>query len=503
MLKGTTKIELTDVRTGKTTSYEKPNMVTNAVSDMLGMNPNGFKNLNKAQLQDKLYPIIPQLLGGILLCKDPVVEKADTYYVPNDNAIIGYANNVASPGTDPKRGSFNALESGKTEDGKGYRFVFDFATSQGNGEISALGLTSALGGQDGYGNMITNTCGMELLHTTEKQHNTSEATSAVWEKARHLVDTVVFDLERSEAVSVVVTGPNTLTVRRFAMDLSVFDLFGEPEVLDFYRDYADSVVTTTTFASYASSSSSSTYYYFTFLDGGDGYIWGFEHAGNTEGNASGDAAINWVKIKLDDLTVEEGSWTLPIQLHMFGKNRYYLGTSSGMYRQTCAIINNGKLYCVSNDLKGIYAIPLDNPAAYTYIPHPDGAVVATNRYYVDNYYHLCSTVFNKMYDTVYFINGYIQGNEIVPIAYEYNESSTQAWNVRPYGLAGISKPGLRVGPFLFCYYLGYYNYSSYAMNFKLYIFALKNYLATINNLEAPIIKTADKTMKITYTLNVV
>ena len=43
-----------------------------------------------------------------------------------------------------------------------------------------------------------------------------------------------------------------------------------------------------------------------------------------------------------------------------------------------------------------------------------------------------------------------------------------------------------------------YRYSDYYLYRELYLFT--PYLATINNLGIPVIKTADKTMKITYTI---
>lgn len=43
-----------------------------------------------------------------------------------------------------------------------------------------------------------------------------------------------------------------------------------------------------------------------------------------------------------------------------------------------------------------------------------------------------------------------------------------------------------------------YSYNGYRNYKDLYLYT--PYLATINNLDTPVIKTADKTMKITYTL---
>lgn len=492
MLKGTTKIELKDVKTGKVETYKKSNMVTDAVGDLLGMNPMGFKFQN-GTMYDYYFPIIPNLIGGILLCQDPLIEDASKYWVPNENPVVGYANNVVSPGTDPKRGSFNTLESGKTEDGKGYKFVFDFTTSQGNGQIAALGLTSKQGGQDGYGNLITNTCGMyKILETT---HTPSSSTTG-WDYMRMMADIVAFDIPNNVAVCVYMTGPNAIGIKKIDMELAVFGLHTEPEQFECYRQYKEYSLLTTKFGSYISSNASdSSTYHFTFLNDEDGYIWGFEHEGNTSGNSSGDAVINWIKIKIDDLTFEEGTWTLPIQTTNFGYNYYYRYGSSSTKRETHAIINNGVLYHISNNSAGIYAIPLEDPENWSFISHPDGKVTLVYPYYYSNTYYYFATAFNKIYDTVYFGNGYIEGDKIIPIKTNW-ATNIYPGDLRPYGLQFTAKPGLRVGPFLFCYGA----HHSYGLRRQ--IFVLQNYLATINNLETPIVKTADKTMKITYTLNV-
>ena len=43
-------------------------------------------------------------------------------------------------------------------------------------------------------------------------------------------------------------------------------------------------------------------------------------------------------------------------------------------------------------------------------------------------------------------------------------------------------------------------YSYYGYHFRKELYLYTPYLATINNLSTPVIKTADKTMKVTYTL---
>lgn len=81
-------------------------------------------------------------MGGILLYQNALEERADTIYAPLDNPLIGYASDDANNTEDIRRGSRNLTES-KEVDG-GYRFVWDFATSQANGTISAICLSNTL-----------------------------------------------------------------------------------------------------------------------------------------------------------------------------------------------------------------------------------------------------------------------------------------------------------------------------------------------------------------------
>ena len=79
MLKGTTRIELTDVNTGEVETYQNSNMVTNALRDILkplglSKRPNRFLN--------EFVPYYEKLLGGILCFDREIPENADEYYPP-------------------------------------------------------------------------------------------------------------------------------------------------------------------------------------------------------------------------------------------------------------------------------------------------------------------------------------------------------------------------------------------------------------------------------------
>lgn len=138
MMKGHTLIELTDVRTGIKTVREHHNMVTDAVE----------RHMNAILPYDSSYVMTPLHqygMGGIMLFESPLEESRNNILFPPENNLTGYASNDAYTGDDSKRGSRNGAESGKIDNG--YRMVWNFATAQANGTISAVALTSYLGGE--------------------------------------------------------------------------------------------------------------------------------------------------------------------------------------------------------------------------------------------------------------------------------------------------------------------------------------------------------------------
>lgn len=142
-MKGHTKIELTDVNTGEVEVIEHDNMITSAIEKELlssrGIMPMAIHNQAYGYYNDLNF--ITSLFGGIFLYKDSLSANADDYLLPFDNDLIGYGyyNNINS-GNNTQLGSFSAVESGIQEDGS-YKYVYNFDTSQANGQISSVALT--------------------------------------------------------------------------------------------------------------------------------------------------------------------------------------------------------------------------------------------------------------------------------------------------------------------------------------------------------------------------
>ena len=109
MLKGTATIELTDVNTGEVETIYEENMVTTIIEDILSTFPYGTQYYDNGI--DGLLPVIPNAIGGIALFGESLIENENNYYAEMSNPIIGYSDNIADKGNDPKKGEMNVSES--------------------------------------------------------------------------------------------------------------------------------------------------------------------------------------------------------------------------------------------------------------------------------------------------------------------------------------------------------------------------------------------------------
>ena len=151
VIKGKTLIELKDVVTGEVKQYEDSNMVTNALNNFLDtygtwgasiFNDNDFRQL----------PMWKTLLGGLFLFDKAITANVDNTFMPAGVTMVGNGSyNLANSGEVTEMGSFNNTESGVQDDGS-IKFVYDFSTAQANGSIACACLTSSIGGYIGMGN---------------------------------------------------------------------------------------------------------------------------------------------------------------------------------------------------------------------------------------------------------------------------------------------------------------------------------------------------------------
>lgn len=459
-LKGVMTIELTDSNTGEVETVTEENMITEAVNDIFSYNPFGVHyttgdSQEEVEWYKTLLPICPKLIGGILLFGKTLTEDASRIYPASDNLPVAYAGNDVNSTANVMRGSLNQSESKAIENG--YKFVWEFTPSQGNGTIAAAALTSCWGGQNAFGS----SAGTASTFLKLKAVNIRGVAKA---RKQTFYDAVEFDWEK-EILTELTFKNSAVIIRKlrvptFTVGLSeqlnetttsIIEEKSVPvSVFKFTDDY-DSVIGD-------------------FFDGKDGYWYGFA----SEGNSSGNATVYRVKISKADYSIEENEWTLSkTYLSQIGKRDE---DDSFAERDIYSVLQNGYLYVRAYNKKGIYKININNPVDVTLIPF--GFTTAWKQ--------LTDGTSGEVY--------MITVNDII-IGWDFqigpdDKVTKVSGAVR---LFYASSPIFQYKNFLVQWG------GAYGSDFRT-VYLLTPYLASINNLETPVIKTAEKTMKITYTL---
>ena len=456
---GNLTIELENENTGVVETVSETNMVTNAVNDILGTNPLGlFYHItgrydDEMNWNSELLPICPNMMGGILLFSSAITENVDNIYPGAANLPVAYASNDVNATSNVKRGSMNLTESMALTDG--YKFVWEFTPSQGNGTIAAVGITSKQGGANAYGSDAAVDTSLLLLRKN------SLSLDVDW--LNTLFRTVDVDFTNGKLYSIAYAS-NTVSISRYR--IPVFDIGLNEKLDDTTLTLEDTtVLNPNTFKFYGSYTP-----YGIFLDGCDGYWYGFSN----QANSSGSATMLWIRINKSDLSFTEGSWTLSnAMLKVVGSFR---ADSSYPNTQRNSVIRNGYLYVLSYDNEGVYKINVANSTDVTLISlgfESEAKSICTAG--------SCEARLLMASDVIIGYDFLIDANDNV---------IQTAGGTR---MGNLATPLFQYKEFL----LGWGG--SYGNEYR-YNFLLTPYLATICNLSQAVVKNADKTMKITYTL---
>lgn len=228
MLKGTTKIELTDVNTGETQVIEKHNLVTNAISHLFQ------PTLGHATDGATLRSIgVNTLMGGLLLFDNPIPENADQLYAPAGAGVTGHGiQGVQNTSTGVKLGSYNTAESSVSSATKTAKYVYDFSTNQANGTIASVCLSHKMTGYGGYGTDILYTTTLDQI----MMNNMYEGLKALTEIGGDKLDAAsnltygkeylfLVDVENDIAVYFVITGGTTIKFKKYHTRIKNYSLF--------------------------------------------------------------------------------------------------------------------------------------------------------------------------------------------------------------------------------------------------------------------------------------
>lgn len=429
MLKGKTRIELTDVRTGEKQVVEEENMITNALRDQLRFYTAFY---SYSAINTNFLPLHEKAMGGIKLFDAALEENPDSYYLPNVKKakVVGYASVDTTPGDDPMRGSRNLQESKEVENG--YQYVWDFATSEANGTIASLGLTTKLGGTKlwfPFREMTDNFLGDEMVispgfvgidtekgiyHTIDWKRDDKKA---IVKEYRFLHDSI--DLKK------ILFNPVMEKQTEVAVDLPRIDS------------------------------------YLSFTDGMDGNWYGVSTSGATDGAAT----VYICSINQETLKSEVKTLTIPdikINSNHFGNWTIYDGYVYLSKRNGSAS-------------KGFYKVKIEDVSDVTEIDFEEWDIAGSN------YNSICTIESGMLYSRGVIFDG--------------NEHQTLNQDAPWYGedyykFCARTQKGIQI----------INTYGSGSSKYRTLISPSQNVLMSINNLSSPVVKTADKTMKIIYTV---
>ena len=481
MIKGKATIELFDAKTGELQQRtEDHNLVTNALKYVMNICA-----AEGADLDDQIFPIARVALGGILLFDDTLEESVDNVYMPTGNVhLVGYADRSVNT-SDKHRGSYNSVESGKTDDG--YKSVWDFGTSQANGTIKSIARTSNYAASDPI-------CRYLGLAGKTRHGGMPSTDYGAWTPVRYdgeYVYMVRYD-NNGKYYRLYRVRRNTQTMRVLDKSNMIedYEQVGQidDETYHFEYSYYSEAREVTGYTS------GSGFIY----DGHDGYLYCF--SGGYEGSTNQCTVINWFTVKYSDDSWEKSEiHTFTTQAAYYGKvNSYYTGNKGNVYSSNlddhaCFRYSHGYVYLMSADRKKIIQVNLSNT-----VDQHLWTVISEGSDYIYNLQRLAPrnggvpyTIYHYTTSGYEYRNGFLyeDGNQLLhefagSDAGPYN-SSSQNW----YYLPRCEDDKLA--------YFGRNYWSSEAYITNGYI---SNYLGTIANLSSPIEKNASQTMKITYTL---
>lgn len=468
-LHGHAKITLTNVKTGEQEIVEKNNTVTWALPAIFSKNVFGAKDYTQ------LSPL-RDMLGGVF-CFEDTFDATEAYMVADDqNKLVAHAGQTPHATANPYRGNPSAL-SGEVQDGKGYRYIWDFSTNQGNGTISCLALVHKDMGDIGLKPTEALTGKGLFLDITNKTKTylTANSPDTTFDKMLHCA-LIVYDSEEPNtglhAYLSNANNNNKLILTEFECDFEsqgINKTAGECTVLN-----TTEVTLTRTFVAKNSA--------VTMDVEGNIYV-------VTAGTSAGHSLyIN--KIDADDFTAVTEIVITEQSMNLGYKSMAYNESDDNLTSSICinwVCISDGYIYWVDDTYKNFYKINLTNTADIVHLTSNLAENANMNRL----------GMFEASAGLIFGAN-FIINNDVVYPAYwgQENVKSVTQQESTYYQYHVLRFLTCETGHYEWAYvYNTYYDY-----RFRLCSGTPLSYLATNFELEQPVTKSSDKTMQIEYTI---
>lgn len=481
MIKGHTKIELMDVHTGNKEVVEHDNMITNAVYDLCNPQYPLFPSELQVPAINYNNPLIESIFGGIMLWEDALNDDADDYVFPHGVGCTGYACNKANSGVNNMMGTYNASESGYQTDGS-HKKVWDFSTAQANGIISSLSLVPTMTGNVGWG--VT-----EYDSGLAEQRDCYTATGINDDSKLYYSDRVLyvkdgyvyaikqFNLyyDSNHQNLHISRNGGKLIIQKYLIPSKQISLFANYNYLKFVEEFE--VQLPSDFV--ASISTSSSYYYGMCMYDDRSESINLIITDSSVINSGG--TIKLCRIGISAYTLSTYDISFPVSV-VFTR----IQTTNQGYDLYASICGN-KLVVTEYGANNIVIIDISDSSNVKEIACPvDGYSFAVADIQ-NGYLYLCLKKSSSLRDNyIYLLD--VDSAELKRLTANGMSNSTSSSNHYPLFnrmYMGVKVVGSKI-----------HNFESRLR----YMYPFYHIMLTKNNLESPVTKTADKTMKITYTL---
>ena len=475
---GHTKIELTNQTTGEVEVVEKDNLVTNAVAQIF-TSFNGGANLRTANAGGEYtgWELPESLYGGLLLYDRALGSDPDTVFAPPEARLVGTGvPRMSNTGNGVLRGSYNKIESNIDIKNGVVTFVYDFATSQANGVIASVCLTHRYGGY--FDESAAALAEADGARSGQYQYSGLFDGAKPFPRAPGQSDTTLFgrplyaDPESDEMLFAALDGTNLVLrhVTGLTTELDLFNPVGTSRVKNIETmDISDVMYVK-----------------------GDGYYTavGYDADADQIYVVSTECAplkpTDHIRVRTYDRKTRAAKtyeFANPTGAQLMGG----VGGDTPLLRNTGRVLG-GCLYVAGYASDVSYSAP--KLQTFYKIPLADPSKVES----IDNHGLMLPMIHDAHDGKLYYYGSLYAGYGRVLNTVTKEILAMEAFNdADRYPYCCVPVLGCPVAPFML-----QYAYPSGEGELRQGI--RRNYLATINDLAAPVEKTADKTMKITYTL---
>lgn len=224
-LHGHTQILLRSVKTGRVERIESDNSFTDGIDSYIrdcGMYQNCLFQTNAAN-----NPYWQYILGGIFLFDNALPTSPQARYMPAGTTMTANGSfGLANSGVPTELGSYNSVES--TSSANSVSMVYDWTTSQGNGDIASVALTTQDGGYIGYGNASGGSASTKRSITANQSNVYSNLDYPTDNSSRaSLYYNNTYYCCTSNSIS---SGATSITIKGKGIGLDEFDIFMNPSV---------------------------------------------------------------------------------------------------------------------------------------------------------------------------------------------------------------------------------------------------------------------------------